>query len=224
MHQDRLLVDADKQMGTASGSKALIHSLGPGLPRSESCSFPIASSLSSPHGPPDNFQSSPGKDQGLGKRRAFCSVPQVCPPQQATGAEEQRGNRVQEMPTGLGSGAQTPDQQALNLRAHVAAVSQSTCEQLGSCRRPRHAHPGTDFRPGPTGTPTGPHAGPHTGPIAYQLPLAPHLPPPRRWPPLRGALPLRARGIPGIGHKGAWGQGPGGRGLQTSETPAGALR
>lgn len=58
----------------------------------------------------------------------------------------------------------------------------------------------------------------------HLLPRAPHLPTLRRWPPLRGALPLRARGMPAIRRRGARGQGPGGRGLQTSETPAGALR
>lgn len=75
--------------------------------------------------------------------------------------------------------------------------------------------------PGLLRTPTGTHTGPQLN--VPQLPRAPHLPPPLRLPPLRGALPFRARGMPGIGRGGARGQGPGGRGLQTSESPANAL-
>lgn len=161
----------------------------------------------------------------MGKQRAF-AVLQVCPPQQATGAEEQRGNRVQEVPTGLGSGVQTLDQQAARstcahtwppspgARANswkVAGDRATLLQAQISAQDPR------GHRQGPTQRPT-------QGSPLIGCPRAPHLPPPRRWPPLRGALPLRARGIPGIGHEGAWGQGPGGRGLQTSETPAGALR
>lgn len=100
------------------------------------------------------------------------------------------------------------------MRAHVAAVSRSTCKQLESCRRPRHAAPGTDFRPGPSGTPTGPHAAPHPGLTAHRLPPRPPLTPSAALATLAGCATLT-----GTWHSGYWARGGVGSGTRRAGAP-----
>lgn len=130
------------------------------------------------------------------------------------------GKPSQEAPTALASGAQAPEQRAQvgrtrgrRVLGHVRAAG----EPRGSCGKRRQAGPGRSSRPGPSGTPTGTTEGP---PLAvHQLP-EPTLTASAALAALAGRAALTGAGHPGNRARGARGQGPGGLGLQTSETPA----
>lgn len=85
----------------------------------------------------------------------------------------------------------------LKLGAHVAADSRGTCRPRRSCRRWHQTGQSRSLLPRTLRDTDGnPRRGPCSAFLSF--PVTPHLPPPRRWPPLRGALPFRARGMPGI--------------------------
>lgn len=110
------------------------------------------------------------------------------------------GKPSQAAPTALASGAPAPDRAARSGGAH-------TWPPCPGARAGRGGAAGSGAKRVPAGVPAqdpqGHRRGPQRGPRAPFISCpSPHLPPLRRWPPLRGALPLRARGIPGIGREG----------------------
>lgn len=94
-HQDTLLVVADKVPGQSATLSGQV------------CQGPLPQF--SPR-PPTNFPVQSKTESGIGEGSGFLLCPAVCPTQLATGAKEQRGNRVWEVPTELGLGEQEPDQ------------------------------------------------------------------------------------------------------------------